>query len=116
MNGERTIFSGLNSATLISIFFSELLLLVNLSVALANAYITPLPLSPDEVRSVSINEVTAPTPAPTVTVKKGAKVDPAAVQTSQPSTANPAKTEDAKTALDVSCSLVQNRFVISVLS
>lgn len=98
-----------------SIFISELLLLVNLSVALANAYITPLPSAPDEVRSVSINEATAPTPAPAAAVKKGAKVDPAAVQTSQPSTANPAKTEDAKTALDVSCSLVQNRLVIPLL-
>ena len=78
--------------------------MVNLSVALANAYITPLPPSPDDLRSAANAEPTpAPQQAPPPT-KKGAKADQQLAATSGgPSGASSTtvKTEDLKSAVEV---------------
>jgi len=79
--------------------FSEILLLVNLSVALANAYITSLPVSVEETRSEA-----SPLPQQTGAVKKGAKGDqqPIGTTTGLPgSAASSIKNEDVKSALEV---------------
>jgi hypothetical protein len=74
--------------------------LVNLCVALANAYITPLPLSPDELKT----ETGPVSQQPAATTKKGAKADPQAAATAGvpagPSTTG-IKNEDLKAALEV---------------
>lgn len=90
-------------------YYSEILLLVNLCVALGNAYVTPLPVSADDVLAAANGEGNSPpaqqaAPAP----KKGAKLDP---QTAAPSVIPPGssmsvKGEDQRTALDVSCFII----------
>lgn len=90
------------------IFFSEILLLVNLCVALANAYITPLPISPEEARLLA-NAEAAAVPLPTAPAgKKAVKGDqpPAGGAVGVSGTSSTAvKNEDLKAALEVSGSL-----------
>ena len=90
--------------------FSEILLLVNLCVSLANAYITPLPLSPEEARLLS-NAENVPAPQPAAPApRKGAKSDqPPAGGAGGPSgtSSTAVKNDDLKAALEVSGSLPQ---------
>ncbi|CAF0762870.1 unnamed protein product [Rotaria sordida] len=82
----------------------EILLLINLCVALGNAYITPLPTSADDTRSIPNVETTPiPQQAPTTT-KKGAKGDQQTTAASVVPAGSPSvsvKTEDLKAALDI---------------
>ncbi|CAF3399137.1 unnamed protein product [Rotaria socialis] len=80
----------------------EILLLINLSVALGNAYITLLPLSPDEAQLIA-QATPIPQPAAPPT-KKGAKSDPAAAAANAAaagSSSNTVKLEEFKAALDI---------------
>lgn len=77
---------------------------MNLSVALANAYITSLPVSVEDTRSEAspLPQHSGATP---VAAKKGAKGDQQPVATSGGSSGSPAsnvKNEDVKSALEVS--------------
>ncbi|CAF3402753.1 unnamed protein product [Rotaria sp. Silwood1] len=86
-------------------FEREILLLVNLCVALGNAYITPLPVSADDTRSISNVETTPiPQQAPTTTIKKGTKADQQTTATNVVPVGSPlttVKTDDLKAALDI---------------
>ncbi|CAF3398996.1 unnamed protein product [Rotaria sp. Silwood1] len=86
-------------------FEREILLLVNLCVALGNAYITPLPVSADDTRSISNVETTPiPQQAPTTTIKKGTKADQQTTATNVVPAGSPlttVKTDDLKAALDI---------------
>jgi hypothetical protein len=86
-------------------FFSrEILLLVNLCVALANAYITPLPLSAADILSASNTETVPVSQQGAPTTKKGVKADQqvAATSTGSPgSSPGSVKNDDFKAALDV---------------
>jgi hypothetical protein len=87
-----------------SIFYSEILLLVNLCVALANGYITPLPPSADDIRSASNPESTPVVQQTAPTTKKGAKGDQQISATtggSSGSSSSSIKNEDLKSALEV---------------
>jgi hypothetical protein len=88
-------------------FCSEILLLVNLCVALANAYIIPLPPSADDVRSTT-NVEAAPAPQQAApATKKGAKGDQQPTATSGSSSgasSQAVKSEDLKAAVEVNCS------------
>ena len=82
-------------------FCREILLLVNLCVALANAYITPLPAPPEESNAETTSAAQQAAAAPP---KKGAKVDQQApAANSAPTSSLPAgiKNEDVKSALEV---------------
>lgn len=86
--------------------FSEILLLVNLAVSLSTAHINPLPLSPDEIRAASNVETTAAALAPGTDKKKSnQKTDqtpnPSTLAATTVSSAMIVKSEDLRTALDV---------------
>jgi len=78
--------------------------LVNLCVALANAYITPLPPSADDIRSASNTETTPVPQQAATTTKKGAKGDQQVAATTSGSSgpsSTAVKSEDLKSALEV---------------
>jgi hypothetical protein len=82
------------------IFYSEILLLVNLCVALANGYITPLSSTTDELKT----ETTPALQQAATTTKKGAKGDQQPTATSAPtsgSLSTAVKNDDLKAALEV---------------
>lgn len=84
-------------------FYSEILLLINLCVALGNAYITPLPLSPEEAKAAAdAAPVPQPTAAPTKKGNKAEQQAAAAAAAAAASTSVAVKNDDLKASLDVS--------------
>jgi hypothetical protein len=78
--------------------------LVNLCVALANAYITLLPPSADDIRSASKTETTPVPQQAALTTKKGVKGDqqlPTTTGGFSPASSATVKNEDLKSALEV---------------
>lgn len=96
------------------LYCREILLLVNLCVALGNAYITPLPALLDDFHSPSSSEPTPAPPQATPAPKKGGKGDAqaAVVSVAPPGSSIGVKPDDNKAALDVSCLIIKRSIAI----